>query len=181
MSKKLSFFSFLCLLVCLNTGIIQAQERCGTTAYMEQLLQDADYRAQHEAVQEQIQQRVAENIDRSFARSSAACPDITVIPLAIHFQGVTGGASNQTCLIQLAQQQVAILNADYAGTNADVTNWNAVSSNYPGVQVGDACIEFRIATQNHPASSGIADGELAITYNATTGTVSYTHLRAHET
>ena len=124
MSKKLSFFSVLCCLFLLQVGVIQAQNRCGTTEYMEQLLQDPDYRAQHEAVQGQIQQRLSESADQDFSSSSAACPDITVLPVAIHYQGVSGGVTNQACLIQLAQQQIAILNADYSGTNADITNWD---------------------------------------------------------
>ncbi|MGB1204968.1 MAG: Ig-like domain-containing protein [Chitinophagales bacterium] len=174
MSKKLSFFSLLSCLMLLNLTVAWGQNRCGTTDYMEQMLQDPDYRAQHEQVQEQIQQKIAENSSQSFARSSAACPDVTVLPIAIHYQGVSGGVTNQACLIQLAQEQIAILNADYTATNPDITNWDAVSSNYPGVQVGDACIEFRLATQNHPAGSNLSDGELAITYNATTGSNSST-------
>ena len=64
----------------------------------------------------------------------------------------------------MAQKQVAILNADYNATNSDLSLWNVASSYYPGVNIGDMDVSWEIATQNHPTSSGLSNGTLAVTF-----------------
>ena len=88
------------------------------------------------------------------------------IPVAVHFPNV--GAANATlrnCLRALAQNQIDILNEDYNAQNADLINWtDNTSFNYPGVNYGSLNVQMELATQNHPAVSGLANGEVAVTF-----------------
>ena len=88
------------------------------------------------------------------------------IPVAVHFPNA--GAANATlrnCLRALAQNQIDILNEDYNAQNADLINWtDNTSFNYPGVNYGSLNVQMELATQNHPAVSGLANGEVAVTF-----------------
>ncbi len=96
------------------------------------------------------------------------CENPVKLPMAVHYQGV--GSPDAACLIALAQDQIQILNDDYQGLNADISNWdNNASSFFPGVSNGETCVEFCLATQNHPAGYGLVNGDLAVTINAFTG------------
>ncbi len=135
---------------------------CALDHKMESLMQDADYRATHEAKFTKINKA----LEKINARASCSTP--TLVPMAIHFQGVTN--PDEACLIALAQSQVDILNKDFTGTNSDITNWtNQASSFFPGVSNGEACVQFCLADQNHPNGYGVANGSPAVTINKTTG------------
>lgn len=87
------------------------------------------------------------------------------IPVAVHYP--TAGAASEatkTCLRRLAQRQIDILNADYNATNTDISNWSAVSDNYPETSTGNLQVQFVIATQNHPVESGLTEGSVAVTF-----------------
>ena len=85
------------------------------------------------------------------------------IPVAVHF--VEGNEADRACLEALAQNQVDIINNDFRGTNADLSQWPAASAFYPGVNTGTLDVQFVIATQNHPANTDpdLVEGEKAVT------------------
>lgn len=88
------------------------------------------------------------------------------IPVAVHYPNAgSANASLRTCLRALAQNQIDILNADYNATNADLSNWTGgASTRYPGVNYGSLNIRMELATQNHPAVSGLSNGDVAVTF-----------------
>jgi hypothetical protein len=61
-----------------------------------------------------------------------------LIPVAVHFPD----AEPSSCLQNLAQTQINILNADYNATNSDISQWTAASSFFPGVNTGNLNIQF---------------------------------------
>ena len=135
---------------------------CGHDHHMDKLLSDPEYKANYE-------KRIAKynSYVSTLVESRATCSSPVTIPVAVHFQGATG---NMSCLITAAQEAIAVLNADYQGTNSDITNWtgNAAGS-FPGVSHGEACLEFVLADQNHPSGHGLTNGDLAVTRNTTSG------------
>jgi hypothetical protein len=132
---------------------------CGMDAHMETLLQNPAYRKVHEQKLERMKNMPQE-------RSSCGTP--ASLPVAVHYQNVSN--PNIPCLIQLAEEQIDILNADINGTNSDISLWtNSASSFFPGVANGETCVSFCLATRNHPAGFGLSDGDPAITINQTTG------------
>lgn len=136
-----------------------ARRSCGMHDHMTKLNADPEYRKAHEEKLAKVKNMVSDR---------AACSDPVILPIAVHFQGISN--PDESCLRQLAQSQIDILNADYGGTNSDITNWtNNAASFFPGVSNGEACIQFCIATQNHPSGSGIANGDPAVTINAVSG------------
>ena len=144
-----------------NEDQLEYSERsCNTHNHQHGLLQDALYRAQYD-------KRVGKTEQLAQTRSSVDCTDPIILPMAVHFQNLNN--PDQACLKALAQTQIDILNADYSATNGDVSLWNAVSNNYPGVDPTNACVQFCLASQNHPSQSGIPDGEPAVTFNAVNG------------
>ena len=138
------------------------QRSCGMQEHMRTLLSDPNY-------EKQRNERLAEfELVAASASTRTLCGDPVLLPVAVHYQGATN--PNTACLRALAQTQVDILNNDYHGTNSDITTWiNDASPQFPGVNYGETCVEFCIATQNHPSGYGLNDGDPAVTINATTG------------
>jgi len=99
-----------------------------------------------------------------------------VIPVAVHY-GQSFDCTDTQCLIDAALGNIASMNEDFAALNADISYYNTFNAACPGsypldVVSDGTCITFCLATQNHPASEGILDGEPAITvgqYNWTGG------------
>ena len=137
-----------------------SERTCQTTDHQNSLLNNPDYRASFE-------KRVEKMSALAQTRSVEDCTSPIVLPMAVHFQNVSN--PDEGCLRALAQSQIDILNADYQATNSDVSNFDAVAGNYPGVMPTNACVKFCLADQNHPSGSGIADGTVAVTFNTVTG------------
>lgn len=135
----------------------QSVRSCGSTEHTAKLLENPTYKRLHEQKFERLANAV----------SLRDCSSPTLLPIAVHFQGVP--SPDAACLRTLAQSQIDILNHDYKGTNDDISNWVANSSNYPGISNGEACVEFRIANKNHPSGYNLSNGDLAVTINQTTG------------
>jgi len=131
---------------------------CGHAAHMDKLLDDPEYKRLHEMKLEKV---------AKMSNSRALCSSPVILPIAVHFQGVSN--PNASCLIALAESQIAILNQDYQGSNSDINNWTGVNSYFPGVSNGEACIGFQLATQNHPSGFGLSNGDKAVTINKTSG------------
>lgn len=148
----------------------QAQEdivRCGTDAHHTHLLEtDEAYQKRYEQLQTWLAKQ--QTITSELRSAEESCPITYTIPVAVHYQGL-GGSFDTDCLTTLAQSQIDVLNADYSATNADIELWDAVSSAFPDVLPGNACLEFCLASTNHPAGFGLSDGAPAITFNETSG------------
>jgi hypothetical protein len=160
--KKLDLVLFVILLC--SVGSLSAQRTCNHSHHMEQLLQNSDYSQEHN----ERQQRFDAIYDITSLEERAQCANPVTLPMAIHFQGISN--PDAACLIALAQSQVQILNDDYAGTNSDISTWNNnAASFFTGASNGETCINFCLATANHPTGFGLVEGQPAVTINAFTG------------
>ncbi len=140
--------------------ITHAERTCSMHEHTQQLLENPEYKAKHLAKLKLLNSMVSDR--------SVNCTTPTIIPVAVHFQGVNN--PDASCLRNLSQNQVDILNDDIRGLNADISNWiNNASNSFPGVSNGDACLKFCIATKNHPNGYGLVEGEPAVTINTTNG------------
>lgn len=145
------------------------QRTCGTDAYMEKMLSNPEMKHQYLDLQKQFEselERLA-NVQQKKNGSSLLSTNATIrIPVAVHYPSVVNSSTEtvKSCLRLLAQKQVAILNADYNATNSDLSLWTSASVYYPGVNIGDMDVSWEIATQNHPTSSGLTNGTLAVTF-----------------
>lgn len=88
--------------------------------------------------------------------------DSLIVPVAFHFQGTS---ADRECLSDFVEQQLKIINDDFAGTNADRQNFEKWKANYPNLNLGASCIKFKIANHNHPQGYGLQDSMKAITIN----------------
>jgi hypothetical protein len=150
----------LFLLLAFQVGIAQ-QRTCGTQEYMQTIMDNPIQRAAYLEQQNKFElelQKLESNAARSLNNPIR-------IPVAVHYP-TAGSVTDavKTCLRRLAQRQIDILNADYNATNTDISNWASVSGNYTGVTVGSLNVRFEIATQNHPAGTGLNNGDLAVTF-----------------
>jgi hypothetical protein len=145
------------------------QRTCGTDAYMEKMLSNPEMKQQYLDLQKQFEKELErltnEQLNKE-GQTTNSVNNIIRIPVAIHYPSVanTSSESVKSCLRLLAQRQVNILNADYNATNSDVSLWSAASSSYTGVNIGNMNVSWEIATQNHPSSSGLSNGTLAVTF-----------------
>lgn len=94
--------------------------------------------------------------------AKADCDEPLYIPVAVHFEGVS---IDMACAVQMALSQIDRLNADYSGENDDLVKFTDHQATWPGTQHKESCIRFCLATLNHPAGSGIAEGDYAVTVN----------------
>lgn len=147
-----------------------AQRTCGMKGYMNRVMTDPilkqDY-LQRQAVFEVEYQRILNQDIVNNANRGLQTPMVTkIIPVAVHFPTVsnTSSASIKACLRALAQSQINVINADYNAANSDISNWASASSYYPGVTVGNLDVQFVLATQNHPAGTGLTNGMVAVTF-----------------
>jgi hypothetical protein len=150
----------LILLLGFQLGFAQ-QRTCGSQEYMQTIMNDPAQRAAYLEQQSKFEielQKLESNTFRSLN-------NVIRIPVAVHYP--TAGAATaavKTCLRRLAQKQIDILNADYNATNTDISNWASVSENYPGTNTGSLNVQFVLATENHPAGTGLNNGEVAVTF-----------------
>lgn len=136
----------------------ELKRSCGKDGHMHELLSDPQYRAAFEAKLEKV----------ASMKNTVTNRNAVTIPIAVHYQGVNN--PNTQCLIDLANEQIAVLNADIQGTNGDISNWtNNASNSFPGVSNGAASITFCLATKNHPNGFGLSNGAPAVTINQTSG------------
>ena len=162
--KKIILSFFL-----LTTVAVNAQRSCGVKEKMQQIMADPIQKEAYLIDQQKFQIEL-EKISNRVYRSGETTENVNAtirIPIAVHYPSVATNASAalKTCLRNLAQNQVNILNADYNATNTDVSNWNNVSSLFPMVNgVGSMDVEFVLATQNHPAGTGLTNGTVAVTF-----------------
>ena len=145
-----------------------AQNRtCGMQEHMNKIMNNPALKKQYQDRQAKFEVEYQKLQSKQNSNNRLLSPNaIITIPVAVHFPSVpnSSDAATKTCFRNFAQTQINVINADFNATNADISNWAAASSFYPGVNVGDLDLFFAIATQNHPAGTGIANGTVAVTF-----------------
>ena len=142
------------------------QRTCGMEQKMQRIMSNPVLKQQYEERQAKFEIEYQKFLDNSLNRVNAPLVPIN-IPVAVHYPEVPSSTSQaeKDCLIALAQSQIDIINADYNATNSDLSIWtNGASNQYPGVNVGNMGVSFQIATQNHPAGTGLTNGMVAVTF-----------------
>ncbi len=161
--KFLHLFLTLLTFTCI-TNLSAQQKKCASAEHTATLMEDPAY-------QQNFRERMAafnQVAQQRTAQSRLDCEEVVTIPVAIHFQGIS--SNDRACLEDLVEQQITTLNDDFQGVNPDIESWTeGAASFFPGVSNGETCVEFCVATTNHPAGYNLTDGQMAITINQTTG------------
>ncbi|OGS80559.1 MAG: hypothetical protein A3G95_05790 [Flavobacteria bacterium RIFCSPLOWO2_12_FULL_31_7] len=143
------------------------QRTCGMQEHMDKIMFNPVLKKQYEERQAKFEVELQKLMTQQASKNALLSPSATItIPVAVHFPSVSNSSSaaTKTCFRNFAQTQIDVINADYNATNSDLSNWAAASAFYPGVNIGDLDVQFVIATQNHPAGTGIANGTAAVTF-----------------
>ena len=150
-------FSFFMLFTALS---ISAQDRsCGMVEHMKEQMKNPKFAQQRAQNLELYRKALSQSKLNGKLRSTDA---EILVPVAVHYP--TGNEADRSCLEALAQGQIDILNADFAASNADISNWDSDQSFYPGVNFGSASVFFCIATSDHPTSDpDVTEGNPAVT------------------
>jgi Pregnancy-associated plasma protein-A/Secretion system C-terminal sorting domain len=154
------------LIILLATQLGFSQERkCNVETKMESLRNNPVRYQKYLLMQERFEtelRRLEENQKKGVVERRATIN----IPVAIHYPSARNlTQSEKDCLISLAQSQIDVLNADYNAMNSDLSIWtNTTSTYFPGVNVGNMDVQFQIASGTHPLSTGLAVGQLAVTF-----------------
>ncbi|NHM00779.1 zinc-dependent metalloprotease [Flavobacterium difficile] len=159
----------LLLLLFVSTFGFAQQRTCGMQEHMNQMMFNPVLKKQYEERQAKFKIEYQKIIDKQNAQKNGnviqSTNAVIRIPVAVHYpSAASANATLRTCLRGFAQNQIDILNADYNATNADLSNWINDSAFYPGINVGDLDVEFVLATQNHPAGTGLVNGDVAVTF-----------------
>jgi len=158
-----TIFFFLAILASFSAFAQAEVTRCLTDELHQENMQDPVFRAEHEQRQSLAATFLADRI----ANRMPICANELLIPVAVHFQD-TG--LPLACALDMALDQVERMNLDFAGTNADIGNWDAdQAATFPTIQNGESCIQFCLATLNHPAGFELAEGDYAVTLDQTAG------------
>ncbi len=159
---KFTFFTFFLSFLFVSTLYGQSDNgivRCSTDERHEALMQDPEYAAAWN-------QRMAKTkleLKKIKDHPKANCNEVLYVPVVVHYIDVTIGID---CAVDKALDQIELMNADFAGTNPDVQNWyDHQAATWPNTQNKESCIEFCLASLGHPAGSGIAEGDFAVTLN----------------
>ena len=140
------------------------QKTCGLDSQMQQMMSDPVAKQKHLDLQKRFEIELAKLQDPQNAEARGTNATI-VIPVAVHFPEVDANSPDRPCLRQMAQNQIDILNDAFNATNSNIGLWTPqVQANYPGTNLGNLNVQFVIATKNHPASSGLSNGQQAITF-----------------
>ena len=162
MNKQLISRTLAFVITAFISHVSFSQERtCGMIEHMSEQMQDPEFAREYEKNQEKFREALKQTLQKKGTVSSRLNP--IIVPVAVHFPA--GDESDRNCLEALAQNQIDILNGDFAATNSDANLWDSASTNYPGVVHGVANVEFCIATLNHPAGtdSDLVEGQPAVT------------------
>lgn len=158
-SAFLAALPLVCLLASFLPTSAVAQRSCASDSVHAQMMGLAGY-------PELFQSKV--NLVNQAAETGAMdCASPLIIPVAVHFQN-TG--IPEACAIDMALDQIEILNQDFAAINPDISDWYAQQPTiWPNINNAESCIQFCLATLDHPAGYGLVDGDYAVTINQTTG------------
>ena len=144
--------------------VFSQQRTCGTDLYMQKMATDPIAKQKHFDLQNSFKIELLK-LKNQQDKSATNISSITKIPVAVHFPNVATNSTDKSCLKQLAQNQIDILNADFKAINSDIVLWTpTVSALYPGTNLGSFNVEFVLATLNHPTNTGINNGQVAVTF-----------------
>ena len=136
------------------------QRRCGSDELKSNMLRSPEYSKMHNIRQAQFKS----NLEKRTTKTTQFGKIAPIrVPVAVHFPN--GLEADRSCLDALAQNQIDILNTDYTATNSDFYLWTDANSFYPGINSGNANVQFEIATFNHPANTDtdLEEGGPAVT------------------
>ena len=152
------------LLIFIFSQVVIAQRTCGLEDKMNEL--QVNDPAMYQLIMQQVEQSNLMHLALEQDPNGNQTLNTIRIPVAVHYpEAASANATLRTCLSNLAQNQIDILNADYNGANIDISNWNFYKpSFYPNINNGSLNVQFVIADQNHPAVSGLSNGQKAITF-----------------
>ena len=137
---------------------VNAQRSCATDSVHAHMMGLAGYADVFQAKVNAVNQA---------SENALECATPLIIPVAVHFQN-TG--IPEACAIQMALDQIQILNDDFAATNSDIDDWYAQQPTiWPGINNAESCIQFCLATSDHPSGFGLTEGDYAVTIDQTTG------------
>jgi hypothetical protein len=123
---------------------VAAQQRtCGMQAHMDKMLSNPEFKKRYDERQAKFEVEYQGLLNIPASSNRVLNPNTTiVIPVAVHFPSVlnSSSATKKACFRAFAQTQIDVINADYNATNADISNWNAASAFYPGVNTGWFCV-----------------------------------------
>lgn len=131
-------------------------EKCMTQVFHSSEMQsNPDYAKSYQKRMAKLAQNLSEASSQKVDDSDCSA-GLQFIPIAVHYADFTGTPAEQECLIELAEQQIDVLNNAFQGLICDSPNsWDSASG---------GCFEFCIASKNHPVAAGIVDGEPAVTF-----------------
>jgi len=141
----------------------QEGERCLNTVqnHTEKLENDSDYKQKFD----EWQKKTAPIIQERREQKNPGCTSGPLrIPVAVHFDSGIIQPSEEACAITIVQDQIEELNREMLGQDSDAALMSNFTSCFGTGILGDACIEFCIADQNHPSGYGLNNGDLAITF-----------------
>ncbi len=140
---------------------IQPSAHCGST------MEAHEYRMANDAAYRKHVNKINSLAETYMGQRNPNCANgPLIIPIAVHFNsgnGLPTGATEEACAINLAYNMINKLNDDFNGTNPDAANYN---SNFGAClsPLGISCVEFCLASQNHPAGYGLNNNEPAVTF-----------------
>ncbi len=157
---------YLFLFVFFFQSFLSAQQvqRCYSTEIHEATYQaDANYRHEYDTRKVLLD----EIMEESLSQGRLDCVVPIIIPVAVHYEGIT--TQSLSCLTDLALSQIQTLNEDYSATNSDISNFDEVVSTTEMIAsylaAEGVCVQFCLADADHPAGFGLDDGDYAITIN----------------
>lgn len=151
------------LLLTLNRPLFTQETlpiRCATDEHHAEKMQDPEFANRFRAIERLVKEQLRGR--------TPSCASPIIIPVAVHFNGSIDN-SNMSCIQSTVDNQIAVLNEDFGGYNSDISTYCTHAANCPteyppNVLAGGTCIQFCLATENHPAGSGLSNGESAFTF-----------------
>ncbi len=155
-------FSILLMLICLHVSG-QEGERCLSTIqnHEKRMEEDPEYKNH---IKEWISKTAPIIKQRREDKNPTCTSGPLMIPVAVHFDSGLVMPSEEACVITIVQDQIDEMNLEIMGLDSDAGLIANFASCFGANILGDACMEFCIATQNHPAGYGLVNGDLAITF-----------------
>lgn len=159
---------FLCLLCAFafSHDTYTQQRHCGADEYLaERLANDLEFNKLFSTYQKDRTSSLTE------APLQCDTSNTVVIPVAVHYNFPVN-CSNLDCLRDAALAQIQVLNEDYGAANADLTQYTSglngiCPSAYPlsraPITNDGSCIQFKLASKNHPTGYNLSNGDPAIT------------------
>jgi len=154
--------SVLAILLCISI-YGQEGERCLNTIqnHKEKLENEPEYKQRFE----EWQKKTAPIINERREQKNPGCTSGPLrIPVAVHFDSGIIQPSEEACAITIAIDQIEELNREMIGQDSDAGLMSNFTSCFGAGILGNACIEFCIADQDHPSGYGLSNGDLAITF-----------------